>query len=61
MCENKLVIVSASHDCCKCRKMISKGSKAIRKQRRAATYHERLHAGAKGEVSWYYHIDCEAK
>jgi hypothetical protein len=56
--QTKSVYVASSHDCCKCRKRIEVGSRALRGERRAETYRERCYAGARGEVVWYWHETC---
>jgi hypothetical protein len=57
----KLVITGAAHDCYVCRQVISKGTTAMQKTKRAETYRERCHADGRGNVSWYAHPECDAR
>jgi hypothetical protein len=54
----KRVRVGSRTSCCECDKTIERGEIAIRRQRRAETHRERLHADQNGNVAWYRHEGC---
>lgn len=56
--KEKIVRTGSMHTCATCHEDIPTGSIALRRSRRAMTYHERCHADGKGLVSWYHHTTC---
>jgi hypothetical protein len=56
--KERIVRTGSMHDCATCGDRIPTGALALRRSRRAGTYHERLHADADGNVRWYHHVTC---
>jgi hypothetical protein len=56
--KERIVRTGSMHTCATCGDDIPTGSVALRRKRRAGTYHERLHADRDMNVSWYHHMTC---